>query len=481
MDTAGPLLRLLQLLLLTCGAAAADPAVDDITEVIIYTKVAQPFSIALGEPVNGVYPQVTPTGTGFRQARGLTIDYIAGLEGVLAQIPVTVGNPPLRSLARVEMLEGNDEIFHQVGNTTFCNPVAHPERLCIGGAAISITTERETASSSEDPAMDFLPSYYMSGLKLMAKTDTSTSAVVKKVLAQGGAIFASLIIILASVIAVFAPIMWIFEAIFTPPHMVSIFHASDAVMMDMSEERFRGDFDPDDDVEISEARRFKAEMINAVMWTATLFTGGSPGKPASAPGKIVRAIGLALNRLLYVAIISAVTTVMTLGFQATGIKEYSELTGSSVCVNQGSTPAAYLHAHNVGFQVVELKGVEKMFTAFWYALPTTTVIWGSRGLKLRRSISLLFSTSQSFSIAPFVHTRRYSPLLPSVHEPTHRDEQCEAVAYDAPLLEYNLIDRKRKCGGEKSTCEANVRSFAGGVTSAHCHHSLPTARAPLCL
>ena len=29
------------------------------------------------------------------------------------------------------------------------------------------------------------------------------------------------------------------------------------------------------------------------------------------------------------------------------------------------------------------------------------------------------------------------------------------MVYDAPLLEYNLIDRKQQCGGDKSTCEAN--------------------------
>lgn len=312
--------------LVLLAAVGAGPGVlagntVDVDEIRIYTKPAAPFSMPYGEKVDGQYPSVTPDLMGVSQAQGYTIDFLLAADGLLAQVPVEAGEQPLRSLATVEMLDGNTEIFHQVGNTTDCDPAVHPRRLCIGAAAISITTEREHHSgSASDPRMDFLPSYYMAGLQIMARTDDSVLTVLGDVLIKGGAILLSIAIVLASVMCVFAPTMWLFEAYFTPPDMISIFHCADAVMMDMSEERFDDEIDENDEVRISEARRFKAELTNALMWTVTLFAGGTPGKPASLPGRIVRSIGLAVNRLLQVAIISAVTTVMTLGFQASGIK-----------------------------------------------------------------------------------------------------------------------------------------------------------------
>eukprot|EP01043_Picozoa_sp_COSAG02_P034363 COSAG02_NODE_2397_length_8951_cov_3.254406_5_plen_297_part_00 len=294
----------------------------DVDEIRIYTKPAPPFSMPYGDKVDGEYPSVNPEFMGVSEAQGYTIDFLLAAGGLLAQVePMSPGDPSLRSLATVEMLDGNADVFHQVGNTTDCDPAVHPRRLCIGAAAISITADREHHNGPNDPRLDFLPSFYMAGLQIMARTDDSVLTVLGGILLKGGAILLSIIIILVSVMFLFAPVMWIFEAYFTPPDMISIFHCSDAVMMDMSEERFDDEIDENDEVQISEAHRFKAELTNAFMWTVTLFAGGTPGKPASLPGRIVRSIGLALNRLLQVAIISAVTTVMTLGFQATGIRE----------------------------------------------------------------------------------------------------------------------------------------------------------------
>jgi hypothetical protein len=304
------------------AAAAVVRGTIDVDQIRIFTKIAAPFSMPYGEPdIDSIYPAVSPEGLGSLQAKGYTIDYIVDPNGLLAQVPVASGDPPLRSLTTVEMLSSNAAVFHMVGNTSYCDPAVNPRRLCIGAAAISMTTGRETHSGDGDPRLDFLPSYYMAGLQILARTDTSIMTVLSGILLKGGAILLSLVIVLVSLMFVFAPIMWVFEAYFTPPDRISIFHSTDAAMMDMSDARFDDNIDEDDVVEISEARRFKAELQNAFTWTAILFSGGTPGKPASVPGRIVRAIGMAMNSLLYVAIISAITTVMTLGFQTTGIKE----------------------------------------------------------------------------------------------------------------------------------------------------------------
>ena len=77
---------------------------------------------------------------------------------------------------------------------------------------------------------------------------------------------------------------------------------------------------------------------------------------------------------------------------------YSELAGHKVCVNADSTASKYLSEHNSGFAIVERPGTMAMFTSFW-------------------------------------------------------DEECDAIFYDAPLLEYNLHERTSLCAA--SHCKAN--------------------------
>ena len=83
---------------------------------------------------------------------------------------------------------------------------------------------------------------------------------------------------------------------------------------------------------------------------------------------------------------------------------YSELASHKVCVSADSIAATYLYEHNVGFSVVESAGTVAMFASFW-------------------------------------------------------NEECDAILYDAPLLEYNLWERTVECAASSNapaeTCKAN--------------------------
>ena len=94
-------------------------------------------------------------------AEGLTIDVIKRLLASI-KVPrcdnstsdVALSSPAAgdwESLMQITMLSTNMDVFNTIQSDE-CRPDLHPYRLCIGGAAISMTTERALA-------MDFLPSY----------------------------------------------------------------------------------------------------------------------------------------------------------------------------------------------------------------------------------------------------------------------------------------------------------------------------------
>lgn len=183
---------------------AQHPAVDALTEVVIYTKSIPPFSSEVDD------------GSGQMQFEGLTIDFLTReRQGVLAILAAR--NERALPTVRSVKLDGNERILWQVGSAEECNATLHPRRLCLGAAAISITYERE-----KDFGVDFLPSYFMSGLRIMVKEDTH-----EELAAFAEDIFyvlASAAVYWGSVILVITPLVWTSESYWCPPGKISIFH-----------------------------------------------------------------------------------------------------------------------------------------------------------------------------------------------------------------------------------------------------------------
>ena len=68
------------------------------------------------------------------------------------------------------MLSDNAAIIDMLKSNA-CDPATDASVLCIGAAAISITAEREQQ-------IDFLPTYYMAGLQIMAPVAASVEFVI---------------------------------------------------------------------------------------------------------------------------------------------------------------------------------------------------------------------------------------------------------------------------------------------------------------
>ena len=183
-------------------------AVEALREVIIYTKPAPPFSMRPADDNAGGR-------TIARNAEGLTIDYLT--EEPYGVMPKLIGANTRTPDVRIEMLGNNRAVLEHVGSADYCNATRHPQRLCIGAAAISITQERERVYG-----VDFLPSYYMSGIRLMVAENTVVE--IQEFVFDSLVFLGSAAVYWLCIIVVITPLVWTSESYYCPPGKISIFH-----------------------------------------------------------------------------------------------------------------------------------------------------------------------------------------------------------------------------------------------------------------
>ena len=282
---------------------------------------------------------------------GLTIDVIKRLLATI-KVPRCADNSSSEAavsspdggdwedLMQITMLPTNPDIFNIIQSDE-CRPDLHPYRLCIGAAAISMTAERELA-------MDFLPSYYTSGLHIMAHTASNVSAMALHFIKAAWSILGSIVMFALALIMMLSPLVWWCELMSTPGGDVSIFHTTKAEAPDLTEDQ-----------------RARKEILAAFVWTATLFSGSAVSKPTSATGKLIRAIGLGAQKAVLLSVFSGVTALLSTGMLQTQIESFSDLAGNTICVNADSTALRWLSANNIGFDLEPSVGVTNMFNNFW--------------------------------------------------------------------------------------------------------------------
>ena len=100
-------------------------SIEAVTEVLILTKPAAPFSFEYG-----------------------TRDDILGYSiDMVEEIALRLFGSTATTTAEM-MVDNNDILYNQISglNSTRCNPVVNPQRVCIGAAAISVTSSRTAPS-----------------------------------------------------------------------------------------------------------------------------------------------------------------------------------------------------------------------------------------------------------------------------------------------------------------------------------------------
>lgn len=156
-----------------------------ISEVVIVTKNAPPFS--------------DPDG------RGYSMDM---LEEIINRL---FGSGMTKNL---KVMNGTNDVISFL-NTTYCSPASNPSRLCIGGAAISITSTRAEI-------VDYLQSYYQSGFQILTKTRRNYGEILIRMFLEIMLLVVTTVIQVLCILALVAPVAWLCEMsvdepIFLPP------------------------------------------------------------------------------------------------------------------------------------------------------------------------------------------------------------------------------------------------------------------------
>jgi len=310
--------------------------------------------------------------------------------------------------------------------------------VVLGAAATTILSSRE-----ED--VDFLPTFFVSGLQIMVRSSVETWDWVSAFLGTVVSTFGLMIVAVLLVINATAPIIWIAESvttdkpsIFTPPP---------------SEER----------LEWYEESRI--EIIMAYYWTASLVTGTDVGEPNSKIGKFFF-ITLGAFRILLVIISTAfMAAIFSVQASDTDINSYEDLDGNVVCANSGSSAYAFLDENNVGFTLEGKNSVDHLLESLLDDQSCDAVVYDhpilSYSLYQRE---LNNENSHAFLVGSPFKDERYGMFI--AKESPHYEDLSQALITnlnDASYIE-GLKEAWIEIGGDED--EETERGSISGLPSA---------------
>ena len=297
--------------------------------------------------------------------------------------------------ATTEFLGSNEEIFAKLQSEEECQGAT----LCLGAAAISITSNREEF-------LDFLPSYFESGLKVMVKGKLGIATIMRRVFEAVGLILIAIAAFFLFFTLLLFPFCWVFEMLLNQDAMgLPIFISKSE--LDREKRRLEGEWVkiascrpsniPDKDFWMTQKRAKFIEiqsLQNAFLWTLFILAGSNVAYPKSFWARGVRCVGLTLQRAMVVVITAVAATVLTtesLLAQASSVHSFTDLANRKVCAIKDSEAFRFLSSQtHVEMHVIsDISTKEEMFW-LWEQFP--------RGLR-----------------------------------------SCEAVVYDWPLLQVGYI------------------------------------------
>ena len=273
--------------------------------------------------------------------------------------------------ATTVVLASNEEIFEKLASEDDCPSTV----LCLGAAAISITSEREQI-------MDFLPSYFESGLKVMVKGKLGVATIMRRVFEAVGLLLAAIAGFLLFFTVFLFPFCWVFEMLLSQDEKgLPIFISKHE--LDREKQRLENEWlrktrprKPGKDLWMSQKRARYIEvqsLKNAFLWTLFILAGSTVAYPKSIWARGVRYVGKTLQRAMVVVITAFAATVLTtetLLAQASSIQGFSDLANRKVCAIQDSEAFRFLSSQTyVQMHVItDISTKEEMFW-LWEQFP----------------------------------------------------------------------------------------------------------------
>ncbi|CAM9667204.1 unnamed protein product [Chrysoparadoxa australica] len=343
---------------------------QDVTVVNLYTKESRPFAFLDDDGA----------------ARGYTTTIMTNVLEEAFENLVTINTVFVAS---------NEDIFQAVEAFDYN---ANPTEYAIGAASISVTEERETR-------LDFLPSYFKSGIQVLARTSESSYERIKALASAAINTLGVIILALLFLILMLTPLVWFLETAFCGDE-VSCFHVSDAETVAKGKK-----------VEVK--AQIMREFINAAIWTTSLMAGAAVGLPKSPPVKIIATVLKIMHTITVVVATATVTTLFTTAALKSDINSYDDLVGKTVCTVGGTEPDSFASANNRGFEILRATSIDGMMNNFWESQCDAVVY--------------------DFPILAYAVVERQAAglLAPAalVGQPLNSDPYGAVVTQDSPLLE----------------------------------------------
>jgi ABC-type amino acid transport substrate-binding protein len=197
--------------------------------------------------------------------------------------------------------------------------------LCIGAAAISITAEREQQ-------IDFLPTYYMAGLQIMAPVVASVDFVIATVAGNIARQLGLILLFVLWLAVTMTPIVWILEMRYAPPGALPIFFVSDAEVEKDAERSRKAGCTCRGMLGVFLPYRMRASFFKALQWSLFTYSGDDLKAPKSVAVNC-RSLAKFIHAMTLI-ILTGTSAAIFSGYEHDGIKTYSDLRGKTVCTTR---------------------------------------------------------------------------------------------------------------------------------------------------
>ncbi|CAM9308191.1 unnamed protein product [Chrysoparadoxa australica] len=241
----------------------------------------------------------------------------------------------------IVFVENNEDVFQAVESFDFAD---NPTEFVVGAAAISVTKEREER-------LDFLPSYFQSGIQVLARTSESTAERIEILLTDTATFFVGIFIAVLLLILMLTPLVWFLETAYSGRE-VSCFHVTE------QEAIAKGQVP-------NPKRQVLLEVFTAGLWTASIVSGVKVGYPKSKPARVIAFTLKVLHLIIVVLTTATVTALFTTAALKADVSDFQELGGKTVCTVENTTPDAFVTDNNQGFQILRARNIPDMMANFW--------------------------------------------------------------------------------------------------------------------
>jgi len=244
-------------------------------------------------------------------------------------------------------------------------------------------------------SMDFLPSYFQAGMRLMVQQKLNTWNLAYVIFVSFGSVVLQAMVFFSFFTILLFPMVWATEMnamsnntalpIFISRTEIDsekmrlekewVEQGNDVVLSHDTNQSVVLSHDTnrialDKEAHMKKSRQSfieKQSLLNAFQWTVYVIAGSSVAYPKADLARCVRSIGVGLNQLLIIILTAAAATILTTNAimaQSTTINQFNELANKKVCAEMNSVPYKFLKSQTAT-QLNVIEDISNNNEMFW--------------------------------------------------------------------------------------------------------------------